>query len=506
MNVSKPRLLLLALIVIVVTISVTFTIFLISNPDPSTIDSDDDGVMDDTDAFPNDPHEHNDSDNDGVGDNEDDFPLDPAASLDSDGDGYPDRWNTGKTQSDSTSNPPLVLDEVPYDPTEWKDSDKDGIGDNADVFPNDPTESRDDDHDGTGNNADQNPFVNLSFTFSLNQITLNKHVDILPWAQVYIKILINGNEYVTWDNGGKYYYIWKNRPKAISKTFSYDIPETGSQNFTDITIQVFDHDILKKDVQLDINQDSEQSSIHLRVYHSNNKLVPESAIGGMEANIEYSITLPEEVEPTDNSIEKTYRWRFLNTFHTITLDIPIQKYVWAVQSNVNRSPQQLGTQSIRAMANFATVNDTVLVSLADELSIIASKNGYNAIETVNFVMSFVQQNIQYLEDNASKNQEEYWRYPIETLVDEQGDCEDTSILFSSLIENLDYDAVLLFYIIDDTIGHLATGVAGVNIPGGFFVPYLNESYYYCETTSVGFTVGEKPEDVPDTPEKIIQIG
>src|SRR6056297_510250 len=138
MYLSKRVIIFLVLIVFVVTISVTFGVmWMINHPDPSTVDSDGDGVMDDADVFPNDPHEQNDTDGDGVGDSEDKFPFDPAASQDSDDDGYPDRWNLGKTQSDSTSQPPLELDDFPYDPSEWKDSDGDGIGDNTDVFPND---------------------------------------------------------------------------------------------------------------------------------------------------------------------------------------------------------------------------------------------------------------------------------------------------------------------------------------------------------------------------------
>ena len=57
-----------------------------------------------------------------------------AADKDSDGDGYPDSWNSGKTQADSTTG--LVLDSFPNDPEEWRDVDGDGVGDNSDRFPN----------------------------------------------------------------------------------------------------------------------------------------------------------------------------------------------------------------------------------------------------------------------------------------------------------------------------------------------------------------------------------
>jgi len=156
----------------------------------------------------------NDSDNDGVTDSADAFPNDPAASVDSDGDGKPDYWNEGYSANDSTSSPQLVLDndddndgiedhldEFPLEATtdpldqlidpngdydgdgvinaedhfptnsaEWMDLDFDGIADNADddddgdgvldavdAFPNNPFETLDSDGDGVGDFVDAEP-------------------------------------------------------------------------------------------------------------------------------------------------------------------------------------------------------------------------------------------------------------------------------------------------------------------------------------------------------------
>ncbi len=85
---------------------------------PLRLDSDNDGVYDDKDAFPFNPNESRDSDGDGVGDNSDVFPNDALESQDSDGD---------------------------------------GVGDNSDAFPNDASESQDSDGDGVGDNADPSP-------------------------------------------------------------------------------------------------------------------------------------------------------------------------------------------------------------------------------------------------------------------------------------------------------------------------------------------------------------
>ena len=117
-------------------------------------DSDNDGVVDPVDAFPNDPGEHSDNDSDGIGDKVDDdddgdgvadvddlFPLDSLDWADTDSDGVGD--NT---------------DAFPNDPDEAFDRDGDGVGDNTDLFPDDPLDSVDTDNDGVGNNRDTFPF------------------------------------------------------------------------------------------------------------------------------------------------------------------------------------------------------------------------------------------------------------------------------------------------------------------------------------------------------------
>ena len=124
------------------------------------LDSDDDGHVDNADAFPNDPTEWKDTDNDSVGDNSDPFPNDSAASVDTDGDHYPDEWNPGKNEDDSTTN--LHLDKFPNDPAASVDSDGDEYPDewnmyknkddsnsylHLDAFPNDPAASIDLDSD-----------------------------------------------------------------------------------------------------------------------------------------------------------------------------------------------------------------------------------------------------------------------------------------------------------------------------------------------------------------------
>ena len=97
----------------------------------SFLDTDDDGVDDKADAFPNDPSETIDTDSDGIGNN---------ADTDDDNDSVLDGD-----------------DAFPLDATESIDTDSDGVGDNSDAFPNDASETLDNDSDGVGDNSDAFP-------------------------------------------------------------------------------------------------------------------------------------------------------------------------------------------------------------------------------------------------------------------------------------------------------------------------------------------------------------
>ena len=80
-------------------------------PGSNVVDSDNDGVSDDNDAFPNDPSETLDSDNDGVGNNADAFPNDPTETLDENNNGIGD--NADANNSNNNSGPQSSYCEAP---------------------------------------------------------------------------------------------------------------------------------------------------------------------------------------------------------------------------------------------------------------------------------------------------------------------------------------------------------------------------------------------------------
>ena len=105
------------------------------------VDSDNDGIPNFSDAFPNDATESVDTDLDGIGNN---------ADADDDGDGVEDTFDAFPL--DSTESVDTDLDGIGNNID--ADDDDDGVLDNSDAFPFDATETLDTDRDGLGNNAD----------------------------------------------------------------------------------------------------------------------------------------------------------------------------------------------------------------------------------------------------------------------------------------------------------------------------------------------------------------
>ncbi len=123
-------------------------------------DHDNDGIPNANDRFPYDATFFSDLDGDGFADDVDQFVLNPIESADTDGDGLgnnADRDDDGDGILDSNEyllgTDPLVADVYAFD-SPFIDSDLDGVVDAEDAFPSDPTEIRDTDGDGLGDNSD----------------------------------------------------------------------------------------------------------------------------------------------------------------------------------------------------------------------------------------------------------------------------------------------------------------------------------------------------------------
>jgi len=138
-------------------------------------------------------------------------------------------------------------------------------------------------------------------------------------------------------------------------------------------------------------------------------------------------------------------------------------------------------------------DDQYVRGIADDLESFGERNDLSKPQVVNHAIAFTQ-GLEYTSD-VNEPYNEYPKYPVETMVDRGGDCEDTSILLAALLEKLGYGAVL--FLIPDA-QHAAVGIRGDNSIDGLYYEYSGKRYYYVETTGSGWQVGEAPDMVKNS--------
>ena len=223
----------------------------------------------------------------------------------------------------------------------------------------------------------------------------------------------------------------------------------------------------------------------------------------------------------DGVDNKTFDWSYGGKDYSITLGIRYSDYYTYKTDDIIRSQ---GTTEHDKM--FVTSDDKYVKQIAEYIS--GATVGLDKAEVVNVLLRFTQ-TIPYMYDSESVGQEEYWKYPLETLYDGNGDCEDTSILFCAVGKAMGYDTALMLF-----SGH-ATGAISIADMGydtsdvklkterggaGFFsrvvsyytidnsdistyvyrenIPTTPSYYLYCETTTIDdgkgneFRVGDVP--------------
>ncbi len=132
-------------------------------------------------------------------------------------------------------------------------------------------------------------------------------------------------------------------------------------------------------------------------------------------------------------------------------------------------------------------DDDYILELAEAFENAVTKEGLEEDDAVYFAISFVQ-SLKYTPDDIGLGYD-YPKYPLETLYDQGGDCEDSSILLVSMLIAMGYGCCLIRF--DD---HMAVGILGSDDLSGYYFTEEDRKYYYIETTNTGWELGEMPED------------
>ena len=193
---------------------------------------------------------------------------------------------------------------------------------------------------------------------------------------------------------------------------------------------------------------------------------------------------------SDDVILKEYAWLYNDETWTLSLTVPKDLYEYYT----NRT--RIATEDYSIYVTHPN-DDEYIATVAEAFYDIAAQEGYNSQQTVNLVISFVQ-SLPYTSDDVTTAFDEYVRYPLETLVDGGGDCEDTSILTCALLGAMSNEVILLNF-----PGHVAVGV-NVDAVGSYFA-HEEENYFYLETTGEGWEIGVIPTEYQGTSAVIYPI-
>jgi len=195
----------------------------------------------------------------------------------------------------------------------------------------------------------------------------------------------------------------------------------------------------------------------------------------------FSFGVTAQTQEQTQFYSREFAWNYGGEYWIWNLSVPTTLYEAYIAV-----PDSVRTQiPLSGFGYFTTTQDSYLQSLVAKINATAARQGYSPYQEVNFVLAFVQ-SIPYATDLNSTGYQDYPRFPVETLVDNVGDCKSHSILFATLTLMLGYGVVFI-----NPPDHLAVGVEGNNLQGTYWT-YDNQTYYYCETTGEGFTIGQLP--------------
>ena len=190
------------------------------------------------------------------------------------------------------------------------------------------------------------------------------------------------------------------------------------------------------------------------------------------------------------AIDKTYSWYSVGRAQTLTVHVPENLYDYYKNQTHPTDPYQL--KKYTESAGDRIYLHTLVGQLKDASGNqnLAARNDYHT------VAAFVQGIPYALHTNSTTGKtttaaDDYWKYPVETLAEGNGDCIDDAILAAALLKEMDYDVaiILLPQVGNEPAGHAVLGIA-CNDCNGYYYPIDGRNYYYLDLTASGDELGK----------------
>jgi len=143
---------------------------------------------------------------------------------------------------------------------------------------------------------------------------------------------------------------------------------------------------------------------------------------------------------------------------------------------------------------YFTTDDKYVKQISEYLLEMRDKGNMSDTAFAGFVMRFVQ-SIPYIEDMKSRQADEFWKYPAEYLWDGGGDCEDSSILYATLMYVMGYDSgIIVFYNHAMAVISLDTDTSGyknvMDIDGRKYIFVETTDAYITDSDPDGYQLGD----------------
>lgn len=240
-----------------------------------------------------------------------------------------------------------------------------------------------------------------------------------------------------------------------------------------------------------INGDTAHSSAGFDFVKTAQKEIPalEPTVISSAKQTQYSASSP--VQNQDEVITRNYNWTYNG--YVFTLTVPYSKSVYNYYKRLGHGNPMLERYVSES------VNRKIVSEIASLIAYETGRLGFDEFDRVMCAASFVQ-SLPYISDKETTGFDEYVRYPVETLVDMCGDCDDTAVLTAAILSEMGYDCALLEF-----KKHVAVGVKGGDgIQGTYFLKN-GDKYFYLETTNTGWEIGECLDDYTSSKVNVVLI-
>lgn len=184
-------------------------------------------------------------------------------------------------------------------------------------------------------------------------------------------------------------------------------------------------------------------------------------------------------ESSNRSFVRNFDWQYQYHSESFELDVPKRLYRYYARRYRTRS--------------FATYiadpfDQGLIRDIIDRLKEFCTDYDIPEDQLHEVARSFVQ-HFEYASDKVTQGELEYPKFPIETLLHEGGDCEDSSIILGAILRELGYNVAILVL---PRKQHMMLGVSFHANIGGACVEHEGEEYTLVETTSPGWDYGSIP--------------